>query len=325
MEWTLSKIMTLILGVLVIIAVIVFIFKPSLLEVIKNLPEYNYQYDKEINMSKLTDAEKAGLCSGDLFIGGINRNLERQGGKEQFIDLYVNNNKLETTLYWDGDSDNAEIKLHVPGFLKSDIVIGEVKARQVRIYDNYLSLTTEYVNAENIAKGSFPSLEVLENLDGAYYVYGNFICRSKESKNQYCNRIWDIMGKKTFKLEFKGKCGISENGLVDFGKRGDCCIELSNTYLKTKDENLKWYWSGDVGANCKGIPKEYYRAYLVYYEDTNHWEVQLEGTLEGADIKILWGLGSSDCSKPTSLYSCVINEEISYMGSVTVGEGTCKK
>ncbi len=332
-ELAIRKLVLIVIILLVLfIALLAFVpmFREKVLGWIRGLPEYKYEYDEEIDVSELSDEERAGLCSGDLFVGKIKGETERAGGTKSFIDIYYDEFGIKTLLYWSGNDRNAEIKVFIPGWFwgKKDVVVAEVKNRKISVKKEFLDKSEAYIALNNkIIKETdrewgLPGTEVFELLDNAYYRSGNLICRTELSQFQICEKAWQELKNKKFTLIFKGKCGVDKNNIINFREWGTCCLEVSNLFLKTGEKEQQWYWTPDNTNFCEEFSN--YDFDLIFDTKTQFWKVKVWIPEKG---EVLY-FGGGDCSQPLGYYNCELGFEEGFekYGGVYVRDDvTCKE
>ena len=163
-----------IIALIVISLVSYFIFTPFAWNWMKGLPGYTINdSDREIPLPETFDDKIFGVCPEGRDIGRIEN-------KQIYLILDVTGEKkvYYTDLYWDGDADEAKIKLTIEG-LFNDLVVGGIKQGEdlIEIYDSVLDLESEF-NQEIRFDKSHIELKYLNILDNSYLLPGsNLICR----------------------------------------------------------------------------------------------------------------------------------------------------
>lgn len=170
-----NAIITIIIMVLVISLALLFIFKPAIWDWMGNLPGYSVNdSDRVISLPDDYDAEKIeGVCPKGNDVGLIEN-------KKIFLilDYSGEETKYPTGLYWDGEANEAEIKLTIIG-IKKDLVVGELKKGEdlIEIYDYVLDPESEF-NQKIRFEPKHIELKYLNVLDNSYLLEeSNRICR----------------------------------------------------------------------------------------------------------------------------------------------------
>jgi hypothetical protein len=139
-----------ILALLVIAAILMYLYKPSIIDWIKNLPDYTTPGDREIN---ITPDQTGGNIDYVAQINGEYVYVEQSNGKY-----------LKTMLLWKADQVSGKLMLY--GWPNKHI--GDVNAGVLTI----ISSAYSYV-------GSGVSAEDLKKIDGSKFCPTNRLCKTK--------------------------------------------------------------------------------------------------------------------------------------------------
>lgn len=175
-----NKIVVVILVVLVIAAVLMFLFKADILNYLRSLPGYSVpEEDREIDVANLTDEEMRSLCP--VIIGKTKTEVSVGFLKDDYIYFCeelstVCKTQTRSKLKVTGDKNNGEIEVD----RWFDNTIGAIK-------NNKLILSREILekngNLYDEVKDDLPDFKYVINLNGSYYIPGNFICRKEVINN----------------------------------------------------------------------------------------------------------------------------------------------
>jgi len=178
-----NKLIILILIVLVIVFVLILIFRPDIINYIKNiLPEYQYEHDVEI--THLPDEEMASLCKFDVAV-------VREADKIYFCGNGDCNNLVSSKLIWKGAEAPGGIYYYHKSIAK-DIKVGDVTA-QGKINLKFYTYLYDNKFLDKDVPGYKSDYEVLVNLDGSYYWQSNILCRpSKISVEEAVRKVKKI-------------------------------------------------------------------------------------------------------------------------------------
>jgi len=157
-----DKVVIIVLVILVIFAVLMFIFNVDILEYLRNLPDYVYGEDREIKISEISEAQVETLCPVGV---GYIESVKKWGGFRSVDFIFLNNE--QTNLIW------LEDKIELDEWENEDVAVVE---------DGKISVIKEWFSAEKYKKHKkMPSLLDLKSLDGAYKLPEiNYICRTGE-------------------------------------------------------------------------------------------------------------------------------------------------
>lgn len=231
-----NKLIIIILAILVLLAILMFIFKVPILEWLRNLPDYTYGEDKEINYTKLSPDK--------LLMLGCTEKVAEIGKKDvswivwldrRELFMYRSENSIEKIeLYVDvNDPKNYFIK-----FIKgTDILVGEVKDKVLTINKNFID---NYNSNDRFGKEI--SLADLKALNGSHLISTKLLCKTEEE-----------VGPKTVNKEILGEMRIVI--LNDGG--GRCKVDLGDFGIYgLKDGKLVYFENGkwqDIDAQ---LPSE---------------------------------------------------------------------
>lgn len=158
-----NKIITIVLVLVVLAAVLLYVFRVKVNEWVQNLPGYGSQEDKELDYTQLSPEEQARLnidCFGNI----------KDCGKTWFFEsdcAEILINHASTGLYWYYERGEGPIS---KSFGSTNIGYAGLSSAPKKIISiNWAS-----------ASGSGISNEYLQKLDGAE-IKGNTICRPKET------------------------------------------------------------------------------------------------------------------------------------------------
>lgn len=167
-----NKLIVIILCILVLLAILMFIFKVNILEWIRNLPDYTYEGDKEIDYTKLSPDVLLQLgCTEKIALIG-DKDVKIFGDRREFF-MFIEDNKLrKIELYVDvNDPDHYFIRF-IEG---KDMDVGEVKDKVLTINKNILD---NYDPDDRFGKKV--SLADLEKMNGAHLILTRLLCKTKE-------------------------------------------------------------------------------------------------------------------------------------------------
>jgi len=156
-----NKMVIVILVLLVVVAVLMFIFKADILNYLKSLPGYSVpEEDEEIDLGEIDPEVARSLCP--IRVGGIDKD-----GKIYFCNNFEIGCKtrISSKLLWAGNAQSADIE--IDKFF--DKTIGRFENDVITIDKNKLE-----------GESNLPESKFLNNLDGSYYLEGNFLCRKAE-------------------------------------------------------------------------------------------------------------------------------------------------
>jgi hypothetical protein len=181
-----NKVIITILVIVVIVAVFIFLFRAQIVSILESyIPNYSVpEKDEEINISDLPDDIIASLCP--VVVGKVKAEEKRilivslKDDYVYFCDNLIDGKKKVCTLVrsnikWNGDSTNAIIEVDQA----VDDTIGSVTNRKVNIYPEIIEKRGKIYDK---VKNDLPDERYLRNLNGSYYVSGNFICRTETLK-----------------------------------------------------------------------------------------------------------------------------------------------
>ena len=175
---TIKQIIFFIIGLIVLAAILMVIFKPSLWEWVRNLPSYEYDdTDKEINYSEMSPDQllKLGCTERVARIGGKDVKTPFNDMRELFMYEGLEKKKIEGVFVDVDDRYNYYIKI-IKG---KNIVIGEVKNEIVeidkRMIENYYSDETTDKRLREVIL-----LEDLKKLDGSHLLGTRLLCKTEE-------------------------------------------------------------------------------------------------------------------------------------------------
>jgi len=249
-ELAIRKLVLIVIVLLVLfIALLAFVpmFREKVLGWIKGLPEYKYEYDEEIDVSKLSDEERAGLCSGDLFVGEIVLD-ERDNEKYWYIDIINKEKKVKIlTLVYLDDHKNGNVNLAINR--GRDVNIGKITNGRIKIYQDYLDPTDQFI--KNIDK--LPTLETLRRIHNSYNAGMNILCKTPEDlekqKQEQIERI-EKLKKGTSNM---AKLVFNENINDEVSIRWDFLKLRPTILIRPNGEKLlingkeKWIYSKEDG------------------------------------------------------------------------------
>lgn len=159
-----------ILGIIILVGVILVATQPWILDWIKQLPSYQSSgdKDKEIDASTLTDSQREELCPVKVARGVQGEIIKKCRETKSCQD----NSLSDTKLLWKGSysSGNIEVDQWV------NDAIGDIQGGRIRIYPEVFEGKGVYAKVA----GDLPDYEFVANLNGAYYGFGNFMCRKEK-------------------------------------------------------------------------------------------------------------------------------------------------
>lgn len=154
--------------VLVLALILSFLFRASILNWIYNLPSYDTpKEDEEIDLTNVEDQSSEGICP---FMVARIINGEEISFCKDFEKSCVE--KISSKLLWKEKKDG--VKIEVDQIFNN--VIGDIQNKKIIIYPEILN---EDGSLYREVKNDLPDYKYLINLNGAYYLKGNFICRDE--------------------------------------------------------------------------------------------------------------------------------------------------
>jgi len=190
---SIDKLILIILAILVLLAILVFIFKTDILEWVRNLPQYNYTGDREINYTEVDQEILAGQCDkggeviatvGDPRPGIVGGDIDgkylyystKREGTEGKIQYAL------TQLYWKKEGENSKINLERGGFfgLESDVVIAKVDNGIIKVEKAFLDLNSPIYQKTRFYSKPINEYILFPKLDNSYLGKGNVICKAGE-------------------------------------------------------------------------------------------------------------------------------------------------
>lgn len=222
-EIAVEKVITLIIVLLVIVVATIFIFKPDILNWMRNLPEYTYNdTDRELPLSP----DQLALIGCEKLVGRIGglegsyfspKNFISIGGKK--TELYIENN-------------NALRLSH------KDELVASIRDKTIQVYPAFLDKYSQtYIELSTVG---LPSMEELRLIDNAFILNtGNYICKSEKAineikENEKCVAKCSLYNGECSAVIPEGKVA---NGKIDC-KDGELCY-VSETETKLTDNDLK--------------------------------------------------------------------------------------
>ena len=248
-----NKLIIIILAILVIAVILFFIFKANILEWMRNLPEWQYEGDKDVEVS----GEDRNASESDCPI----KVARAPEGKEIFFcgdKACSESNLINSRLYIYGESERkAEIYVLLNGYfgidrLISDEKIGDIENKKITILPEILEGKGAIYEK---VKNDLPNFILLLNLNEAYFSYQNYICRKERPGKDF-----DIEGVGKGKLIWvKGECMIFfEKPPLDSSKM---------EFFKIYGNRLHYSEEGNLWADTH---------YLVIEENFEEFEKQKE-------------------------------------------------
>lgn len=180
---SINKLIIIILAILILLAVLILIFKPDILEWIRNLPQYNYGEDRVIEHVGLDEEILAGQCDkGGEIIATVGN--PRPGIVTGDLDgkyLYYNMRNLGddgkiryamTQLYWKENPSRIILKE------RNDILIAQVTENAVKVEKPLLDLNSEIWQRIRFDSEIPLEYRLFPELDNSYLGKGNVICKA---------------------------------------------------------------------------------------------------------------------------------------------------
>jgi hypothetical protein len=185
-ELNINKLIIIILCILVLLALLMFIYKTPILDWLRNLPGYQYENDTEIEAPEVIDAAASLACVDNFEIGFLGTPEGTLGFREQYI--YFKNEAgkyAKSKFYWRGSGTDGKIwflekdKYVGWDWFNTDIEIAEVKDGIISVKPGLLSLDSEIYQRTRFSERPI-ELELVNKLDGAYTAGMNRICRKSQ-------------------------------------------------------------------------------------------------------------------------------------------------
>ena len=190
-----NKVIIVIIAVIVLMAVLVFVFKSNLNQWVNNLPGYTPPEDKVVDLTQ-QPGDKTGVsqfCNVDVGKIWIFEEVATSWlGKavesaEQYFYVYYPGaagrakGLVKTRLYLDGSIIGADVRVKqgegVTDILDPDDVVGSMTNKIVWIDSGVIN--GQGALYDEVRK-ELPAKELLMNLNGAYYYSNNQLCRISE-------------------------------------------------------------------------------------------------------------------------------------------------
>lgn len=232
-EIAVEKVVTLIIVLLVIVVAILIIFKPDILNWMKNLPEYSYNdSDKEIVLSPDQLAEigcekLVGRIEGARDIGLFSqKNFISIGGKQ-------------TDLYIDG---KIAIRLS-----NKDELIANIKDNVIYVYPAFLDKYSQIY--KTLSSAGLPSLEELRLIDNSFLLdTGGYICKSNKAikeikENEKCVAKCSLYNGECSSSVLNGKVA---NGKIDCKDNELCYVNEIESKIADGDLKLEHFYVYDL-------------------------------------------------------------------------------
>jgi len=190
---TINHVILIVLGLLVLLAVLMFIFKANILEWLRNLPEYDYG-DPEVGDLGLDEEAISSICKGANYVGFVGKfdSTELNNNPITFFRKNRETNRIygvSTKLYWKGGGKNGEIYLKIEDFsifgktftadwfLKDLLIAKSDNNGRIYVEDNLLNYDSEFYQTTRFSGKRPPEITVVPELEAAYFVDGNKLCR----------------------------------------------------------------------------------------------------------------------------------------------------
>jgi len=231
-EIAVEKVITLIIVLLVIVVAIIFIFKPDILNWMRNLPEYTYNdSDREIPLSPdqlaLIGCEKLVGRIGTLEGGYFSpKNFISIGGKK--TELYIENK-------------NALRLSH------KDELVAAIRDNTIQVYPAFLDKYSQtYIELSAVG---LPTIEELRLIDNSFILNtGNYICKSEKAINQIkenekCVAKCSLYNGECSSAVLDGKVA---NGRIDCKDNELCYVSETESKLAYDDLKLEHLYVYDL-------------------------------------------------------------------------------
>lgn len=214
-ELAMRQLVIIILSIIVLLAILIFIFRVDILEWLRNLPDYTYGEEEPIDYTEL-DPNKLAM------LGCYNKIAELgEGDATSFWEDFGFTDVREILMF----PDKRELNLHAvynddESFLiriaDKNVGVGKIENRELSIDDDVMS---DYGGHE---VSGYVSFDDLSRLDGSR-LYGRLLCKTDEQMQKISVRrnvlgtqreIFLSEGGCTVDLKEKGKYGLEDGKLI---------------------------------------------------------------------------------------------------------------
>jgi len=233
-EIAVEKVVTLIIVLLVIVVALLLIFKPEILNWMKNLPEYSYNdSDREIVLSP-DELAKVGC---EKLVGRIGAG--EGGGVFSSSKDFIFISGKKTDLYIE---DKTAIRLLHKGEL-----IANIKNNIIHVYPAFLNEYSQIY--KDLSSVGLPSFEELRLIDNSFILdMGNYICKSDKAvgqikENEKCKATCSLYNGVCSSSALDGKVA---NGKIDCKETELCYVSETESKLVDGDLKLEHFYLYDL-------------------------------------------------------------------------------
>jgi len=228
-EISTSEVLYIIMALIIILAIVVFIAKPYILDWIRSQPEYNYTYDEEINITQTDSSAVSTFCPipigrvqyvgkpwYEAIIGRVSYN---------YISVATPKGEAKTELLWEEEKNRVMLDENVNKYVGS-INVNDAGNLAITIDKSWFQ--------DSLRKGhsTIPSKEILRWLDGAYKIdkKSSLICRKDKI---YIIKVGSSINVKDLPLNWK----LSKENLYidDYGNF--VSLNAQGEVISIKDKN----------------------------------------------------------------------------------------
>lgn len=271
---TINKLIIIILAILVLLALLMFIFKVDILEWLRNLPDYTYEGDKEIDYTKLSPDKLALLnCVKIAEIGKKDIDVPGQDVREMF--MYLDESRIvPMKLKVDVDDPNHYFVKVIEWKGMATIDVGEVKDKILKINEevikNYATYEKTFVGIKTLKLKDYVLEKDLNKLNGAHLLGVLLLCKTKEEMKKPSAR--------------KVILGVEREIILDDGT-GRCTVELEEGVYGLKNGKLELYENEKWENIDDQLPSEAQIKEAEIAHDLIKKEKEIKDYLDNYDIR----------------------------------------
>ncbi len=228
-DLTINKLVLIIIAILILAALLIFIFKVDILEWLRGLPDYAYEGDKEVDYTSLSP-DKLALLGCDEKIAEIGKHDVKIWGDVRELFMLPGNRKISLYVLY----ENTEKMDFLISVAEKNIGVGKIK-------DELLTIDKDVIeNYDSHDVNKYVSLEDLRLLEGSR-LFGRLLCKTKEEVGEIPIR----------KVILDKEVDV----LLDDGE-GRCIVKLDFGSYGLKDEKLEYFEDGAWRNVDNEIPDE---------------------------------------------------------------------
>lgn len=227
-----NKLIIIILAILVLLALLMFIYKVDILGWLRNLPEYTYDEDEEIDYTKLSPDRLALFrCTEKIAILGDKdvTSFWKDRGFEDVRELFMLPEKRKVNLHVVAKkSDYFLIKV-----ADANVEVGEIKEKILAVKENIIKNYDSHEVGEHGV-----SLTDLRMLDEARLL-GRLLCKTKEEVGKV-PVIKKVLGmdREVFLSDSEGRCRVDLGYIGTYGLKDGQLEYLENEEWKNVEDEI---------------------------------------------------------------------------------------